>query len=178
MEWNGMKGEIEKLTLLSALARQKQKLWRDMIFYGYRYHQKWVKLHKLLYRIEYSLAVGRTVLQYCCCLFAILTAWKKFMKIINRKGGTRVKNNSWRHVLPACHQITTFSLCTYFFLPMSHADMPMSCKISVPWAWTNWHPWSVTCVVIVIFQLHCRRFMGFLIPSHIMAIAIKISFSL
>ena len=26
MEWNGMKGEIEKLTLLSALARQKQKL--------------------------------------------------------------------------------------------------------------------------------------------------------
>ena len=40
-----------------------------------------------------ELSCGRTVLQYCCCLIAILTAWKKFMKISHRKGSTRVKNN-------------------------------------------------------------------------------------
>ena len=39
-----------------------------------------------------ELSCGRTVLQYCCCLIAILTAWKMFMKISHWKGSTRVKN--------------------------------------------------------------------------------------
>ena len=46
----------------------------------------WVK------RSEFS--CGRTVLQYCCCLIAILTAWKKFLKIRRQKGSRRVRNDS------------------------------------------------------------------------------------
>ena len=44
---------------------------------------------------------GRTVVQYCCCLIAILTAWKKFLKISHRKGITRVKNGRDVMCLPA-----------------------------------------------------------------------------
>ena len=43
-------------------------------------------------RFEFSCS-GRTVLQYCCCLIAILTVWKKFRKISHRKGSTRVRSN-------------------------------------------------------------------------------------
>ena len=37
-------------------------------------------------RAVLDLSCGRNVLQYCCCLIAVLTAWKKFMKISHRKG--------------------------------------------------------------------------------------------
>ena len=40
---------------------------------------------------EAKFSCGRTVLQYCCCLITILTAWKTFMKISHRKG--RVRND-------------------------------------------------------------------------------------
>ena len=48
-----------------------------------------------------ELRCGRTVLQYCCCLIAILTAWKKIIKISHRKGSIRVRNDRDVMYLPA-----------------------------------------------------------------------------
>ena len=62
---------------------------------------------------------GRTVLQYCCCLIVILTAWKQFLKISHRKGSTRVRNDRDVMCLPA-HDVTviifaTFKMCYEHF---------------------------------------------------------------
>ena len=64
----------------------------------------WVK------RSEFS--CGRTVLQYCCCLIAILTAWKQFLKISHREGSTRVKSDRDVMCLPA-HDVTVIISATY-----------------------------------------------------------------
>ena len=59
------------------------------------------------------------MLQYCCCLIAILTAWKQFLKISHRKGSTRVRNDRDVMCLPA-HDVTviifaTFKMCYEHF---------------------------------------------------------------
>ena len=64
----------------------------------------WVK------RSEFSCC--RTVLQYCCCLIAILTAWKMFMEISRRNDSTRVKNYRDVMRLPA-HDVTVIILATF-----------------------------------------------------------------
>ena len=66
-----------------------------------------------------ELSCGRTVLQYCCCLIAILTAWKQFLKISHREGSTRVRNYRDVMCLPA-HDVTviifaTFKMCHEHF---------------------------------------------------------------
>ena len=52
---------------------------------------------------------GQTVLQYCRCLIAILTAWKKFMKISHRMCSTRLRNDRDVMCLPA-HDVTVITL--------------------------------------------------------------------
>ena len=71
----------------------------------------WVKWSKLSW--------GRTVLQYCCCLIAILTAWKMFLKISHREGSIWVTNDRDVMCLPA-HDVTviifaTFKMCYEHF---------------------------------------------------------------
>ena len=66
-----------------------------------------------------ELSCGRTVLQYCCCLIAILTAWKQFLKISHREGSTRVKIDRDVTCLPA-HDVTViifamFKMCYEHF---------------------------------------------------------------
>ena len=69
--------------------------------------------------VWHGLYWGRMVLQYCCCLIAILTAWKTFMKISHRKGSTRVKNDRDVMCLPG-YDVTgiifaMFKMCTSIF---------------------------------------------------------------
>ena len=59
------------------------------------------------------------MLQYCCCLIAILTAWKHFLESSHREGSTRVKNDRDVMYLPA-HYVTviifaTFKMCYEHF---------------------------------------------------------------
>ena len=66
-----------------------------------------------------ELSCDRTLLQYCCCLIAILTAWKQSLKISHREGSTRVKNDHDVMCLPA-HDVTviifaTFKMCYEHF---------------------------------------------------------------
>ena len=66
-----------------------------------------------------QLSCGLTVLQYCCCLIAILPAWKHFLKSSHWEGSTSVKNERDVMCLPA-HYVTviifaTFKMCYEHF---------------------------------------------------------------
>ena len=71
------------------------------------------------YEGGYKVSSVQTILQYCCCLIAILTAWKTFLKISHREGSTRVRNDRDVMCLPA-HDVyviifATFKMCYEHF---------------------------------------------------------------
>ena len=67
----------------------------------------WVK------RPEFS--CGRTVLQYCRFLIAILTAWNTFMKVSHRKGCRSVNNDRDVMCLPT-RDVTAVIFTTFKIL--------------------------------------------------------------
>ena len=103
----------------------KLHIWRSLLSMTYRrmsYTFAIIKRNHFEVIMCLCFSCGRTVLQYCCCLIAILTAWKKFVKISHRKGSTRVKNSSDVMCLPT-HDVTviifaTFKMCYEHF----HSD--------------------------------------------------------
>ena len=73
----------------------------------------WIGSHRACFlNTPGNIICGRTVLQYCCCLIAILTVWKTFMKISHRKR-RRVKNDREVIMCLPVHDITVIIFATF-----------------------------------------------------------------
>ena len=73
--------------------------------------------------------VKRSELSCGCCLIAILTAWKQFLKISHRKSSTRVRNDRDVMCLPAHDVMVIILKCvTSIFIAQNYYILAIEVK--------------------------------------------------